>query len=46
MRKVKQVKAFKAQAATAYRRGKRKEAYELWQKAADLRRELQDKHKK
>ena len=53
MRRTKQIKQWKVQAAYLYQTGKkkgkkgrkknRKEAYELWAKAAKLRLELQDK---
>ncbi|KKN08740.1 hypothetical protein LCGC14_1053590 [marine sediment metagenome] len=43
MRKTKQVKAYKKQAAKAYGQGKKKEAYKLWDQAHKLRLEMQKK---
>ena len=44
MRKSKQIKQLKNQAAIAYCQGKKKEAYQIREKAAKLRLELQKKN--
>ncbi len=46
MRKSKFIKQTKVQAATAYRQGKKKEAFKLWQTADNLRQELREKKTK
>ncbi len=43
MRKSKSIKQLKVAAAKAYKRGKKKEAYELWEKARIERLFQQDK---